>query len=117
MPATGVVMGLTAALNPFILHEAYDPFARRLWRKVQPLRDPTARQKLLVEEHAWIPRTSLCTSSGPFYKMFPMAETPNYEPPPEASVAAVRRRWGSPRKLPSGFVGAKGRLLCSISPS
>jgi N-acyl-D-aspartate/D-glutamate deacylase len=88
---TGVVMGLTATLNPFILHEAYKPLRQApLEEKVRALRDPTFRQKLLAEEHAWDPQNILVHFlMTAYHKMFPMAETPNYEPPPEASVAAL----------------------------
>ncbi|MGB0406893.1 MAG: N-acyl-D-amino-acid deacylase family protein, partial [Pseudomonadales bacterium] len=88
---TGVVMGLTATLNPFILHEAYKPLRQApLEEKVRALRDPTFRQNLLAEEHAWDPQNILVHFlMTAYHKMFPMAETPNYEPPPEASVAAL----------------------------
>jgi N-acyl-D-aspartate/D-glutamate deacylase len=88
---TGVVMGLTATLNPFILHEAYKPLRQApLEEKVRALRDPAFREKLLAEKHAWDPQNILVHFlMTAYHKMFPMAETPNYEPPPEASVAAL----------------------------
>jgi N-acyl-D-aspartate/D-glutamate deacylase len=88
---TGVVMGLTATLNPFILHETYKPLRQApLEEKVRALRDPAFREKLLAEQHAWDPQNILVHFlMTAYHKMFPMAEMPNYEPPPEASVAAL----------------------------
>lgn len=88
---TGVVMGLTATLNPFILHEAYKPLRQApLEEKVRALRDPAFRAKLLAEQHAWDPQNVLVHFlMTAYHKMFPLAEVPNYEPAPEASVAAL----------------------------
>ena len=53
-------MGLTATLNPFILHEAYKPLRQApLEEKVRALRDPAFREKLLAEQHAWDPQNIL----------------------------------------------------------
>ena len=105
--------------SPFILHEAYKPLRQApLEEKVRALRDPTFRQKLLVEEHAWDPQNILVHFlMTAYHKMFPMAETPNYEPPPKPPPwRPWRRRRGSP-ELPSRFVGAEGRQAAApISP-
>jgi N-acyl-D-aspartate/D-glutamate deacylase len=96
---TGVLMGLTATLNPFLMHEAFRPLrAAPLEQKVAALRDPDFVAKLLAEEHDWDPQNQLIHFLlRSFHKMFPLAEdgaAPDYEPSPENSVAARAEREG-----------------------
>ena len=98
---TGLLLGLTSSLNPFILHQTF----REIWhlpheQKVKELRDPAFRARLLAEEPSYPEGeiiTMLCTA---YQKMFPLGETPDYEPAPEASVAAKAEASGkAPREV------------------
>ncbi|MDE2582867.1 MAG: amidohydrolase family protein [Rhodospirillales bacterium] len=83
----GVMLGFELSQNPFMTRPSYQaiahlPFAQR----VAALRDPARRAAILAEaatdpvlEH----RVSL------WEKIFPVSDPPDYEPPPEASVAAM----------------------------
>jgi N-acyl-D-aspartate/D-glutamate deacylase len=93
---TGVIMGLTATLNPFLLHETYRPLRQApLEEKVRALRDPAFREKLLAERMEWDPQHVLVHFlMSSYHKMFPLGDPPDYEPAPEASVAARAAREG-----------------------
>lgn len=93
---TGVIMGLTATLNPFLLHETYRPLRQApLEEKVRALRDPAFREKLLAERMEWDPQHVLVHFlMSSYHKMFPLGDPPDYEPAPETSVAARAAREG-----------------------
>jgi N-acyl-D-aspartate/D-glutamate deacylase len=93
---TGVIMGLTATLNPFLLHETFRPLRQApLEEKVRALRDPAFREKLLAERMEWDPQHVLVHFlMSSYHKMFPLGDPPDYEPAPEASVAARAAREG-----------------------
>jgi N-acyl-D-aspartate/D-glutamate deacylase len=95
---TGVLQGLTATLNPFVLHEAWKPLrAAPLEAKLRALRDPEFVARLLAESDAreWNPQDNLIHFLvRSFHKMFPLGEVPNYEPADEDSVAARAVREG-----------------------
>lgn len=98
---TGVLLGLTSTLNPFILHQTYRQIAHLpLEQQVKELSDPEFRKKLLAEEPVYPEGqiiTMLCTS---FHKMFELGEVPNYEPATEDSAGMVAERDGrSPREV------------------
>lgn len=88
--ATGVLLGLTSTLNPFILHKTYREISHLpLEVQVKELKDPAFRARLLAEEPAY-PQgqiiTMLCTA---YHKMFELGTTPNYEPDPKDSAQSV----------------------------
>jgi N-acyl-D-aspartate/D-glutamate deacylase len=91
--ATGVVMGLGATLNPFLLSPNYRPIAGLdLDAKVAALRDPDLRDRILADE---VPELGLVTEIvTAWHKMFVLADPPDYEPGPEASFAAIAEREG-----------------------
>jgi N-acyl-D-aspartate/D-glutamate deacylase len=93
---TGVIMGLTATLNPFLLHETYRPLRQApLEEKVRALRDPAFREKLLAERMEWDPQHVLVHFlMSSYHKMFALGDPPDYEPAPEDSVAARAAREG-----------------------
>ena len=93
---TGVLQGLTATLNPFLLHDAWRPLRQApLEEKVAALRDPAFVARLLAEEHEWDEQNVLVHFLlRSFHKMFPLGEEPDYEPAPETSVAARAAREG-----------------------
>ncbi|MEQ9520591.1 MAG: amidohydrolase family protein [Parvibaculum sp.] len=88
--ATGVLLGLTSTLNPFILHKTYRQISHLpIDQQVKELKDPAFRARLLAEEPDY-PQgqiiTMLCTS---YHKMFELGDTPNYEPDPAESAKAI----------------------------
>ena len=95
---TGVLQGLTATLNPFVLHEAWKPLRNApLEEKRAALRDPAFVARLLAESDAreWNPQDNLIHFLvRSFHKMFPLGDVPNYEPDEADSVAAVAAREG-----------------------
>ena len=95
---TGVLQGLTATLNPFVLHEIWKPLRTApLEEKVRALRDPEFVARLLAEsdEREWDPQANLIHFLvRSFHKMFPMGGEPNYEPDESDSIAARAAREG-----------------------
>lgn len=101
--ATGVLLGLTATLNPFSFCpsfrdaifdlEAWEAFP--LARRVENLRDSQTRAKILSEvDQAEASNELIQEVVSSFHKMFPMSDPVDYEPPPEASVAGIAEREG-----------------------
>ncbi len=97
--ATGVLMGLTASLNPFLLSATYRDIARLpLDERVERMRDPETRARIIADD---VPELGLVTEIvTSWHKMFPLADPPDYEPAPESSFAAVAAREGrSPQEV------------------
>jgi N-acyl-D-aspartate/D-glutamate deacylase len=93
--ATGVLLGLSASLNPFTLYPAYHEIADRpLEERVEIMREPAFREKLLGSE-PWDSGVPLLEEIlGSYHKLFRLGEPANYEPSPEESVAALAQRSG-----------------------
>ena len=96
---TGVLQGLTATLNPFLLHSAFSEVSHLpLEQKVRKLREKAFRKRLIEEE----PIYSQDTDSGKlitflltsYSKMFDLGNPPNYEPEASQSMASVADREG-----------------------
>lgn len=91
---TSVMVGFESTFHPFCQHRAYQaladlPVAERLAR----LRRPEVRRAILDEEDA--PTSGLVMlMHGMPRKLFPLGDPPDYEPPPERSVAAIAVREG-----------------------
>jgi N-acyl-D-aspartate/D-glutamate deacylase len=99
--ATGLLLGLTSSLNPFVMHQTF----RQIWSaplevQVERLRDPEFRARLLAEKPDYPAGEiieMLCTA---YHKMFPLGDIPNYEPAPEESVKARAEATGKdPREI------------------
>lgn len=101
--ATGVLLGLTATLNPFSFCPSFRdaifdverfealPFEER----VANLRKPEVRDKILSEVDAAEASNDLIGEIvSSFHKMFPMTDPVDYEPAPEDSVAGIAEREG-----------------------
>mgnify|MGYP001819942169 FL=1 len=85
--ATGVLMGLTATLNPFSFHPSFGAIAMEpLEKKVAMLRDPEFRARLLAEEPIDIGVPLITEIITSYHKMFRLGEPANYEPAPEDSL-------------------------------
>ena len=98
---TGVVMGLTASLNPFLLYKTWhEIMPRTLEAQVEALKDPDFRARLLAEKVAFKEGEISTQLFTWFHKMFPLGSPPNYEPAPEDSVEAHAKHEGrDPREV------------------
>ncbi len=90
----GVLLGLEVTLNPFSAHETWKEIAALpLEGKLARMRDADFRARMMNETP---------DSNNPFVKsvlrhfdkMFPLGETPDYEPAPETSIGAQARQRG-----------------------
>jgi N-acyl-D-aspartate/D-glutamate deacylase len=97
---TGLLMGLESTAHPFLLHPAYREVAHLpLEERVQALRDPERRRRLIEEPTEHTNPLAAFVSSA-FHKLFPLGDPPDYEPAPEQSVAALAKREGrDPREV------------------
>lgn len=87
--ATGILMGLTATLNPFRFHPSYMEIAElRLDERVKIMSDSSFRDRLLGEEGVSInPLVDEIVQS--YEKMFKLGEPANYEPDPKDSFQSL----------------------------
>jgi N-acyl-D-aspartate/D-glutamate deacylase len=91
----GVVAGLASTVNPLRCSSTYKslsdlPLAERAARMTEPeIRDAILREHLAFQPSAF----SALLHSG-YDRMYPMAEFPDYEPSPEASLAGIAARSG-----------------------
>ena len=114
----GVLLGVAAALNPFAMRPSYAavealPAAERFAR----LRDPATRRAILADS----PSPEAVRKLPPLWQslttrwdgIFLMGDTPEYEPPPESSVAATAAREGrTPEEVAYDYLaGGADRLL------
>ena len=87
--ATGILMGLTATLNPFRFHPSYMEIAELpLNERVKIMSDSSFRDRLLGEEGVSInPLVDEIVQS--YEKMFKLGEPANYEPDPKDSFQSL----------------------------
>jgi N-acyl-D-amino-acid deacylase len=90
---TSVMVGFQSATHPFSHHKTFQalkglPFAEM----VAKLASPEVRAAMLAEEPA--PGGFVALLRSRLHKLFPLGDPPNYEPAPEASVAAIAARKG-----------------------
>jgi N-acyl-D-aspartate/D-glutamate deacylase len=97
----GVIMGVAGSFNPFSIRPSYLPLdALPAAERVQRMRDPEIRRQLLSEEPSerQLARLSQARQNmvGRWDRMYVMAgATPDYEPTPEKSIAAIAARGNS----------------------
>ena len=93
--ATGVMMGLTASLHPFMLHPSFAAIADKpLKEQLHALRTPDFRARLLKETPNCPPDSLIEFLMTGFHKMFQLGDSPDYEPSPQSSVQAqATSRW------------------------
>jgi N-acyl-D-aspartate/D-glutamate deacylase len=114
----GVIMGVGTALNPFTIRPSYRQLAGlSIAEQFHRLRDPALRRAILAEtpsaeEVAKLPQFRQYITTR-WDKIFVMGDPPDYEPPPEASVAAIAAREGrSPDEVAYDYMtAAAGRFL------
>jgi N-acyl-D-aspartate/D-glutamate deacylase len=88
----GVLLGLQASINPFSRCPSYRAIADLpLPERLVALRQPTRRAAIVAE---W-PDHQLRYGEG-FTRLFALGDPPDYEPGPDASVAAEAARQGRP---------------------
>jgi N-acyl-D-amino-acid deacylase len=91
--STSVLLGLESSAHPFMLHAAYAGLADLpLAERVARLRRPEVRAAILDEQVADAGVASFL--AGAWGHLFPLGDPPDYEPPPDRSVAARSEREG-----------------------
>ena len=91
--ATGILMGLTASLNPFTLYPSFLEISNLpLDQKVELMKNPDFKKKILLEKPVSIGNPLLDEIITSFNKMFRLGEPANYEPDPELSVLSESKR-------------------------
>jgi N-acyl-D-aspartate/D-glutamate deacylase len=111
--ATGVLLGLTATLNPFSFHPSYRRLhLMELDDRVAEMRKPEVRAALLAEESA-ITEGLVGEIIGSWHKMYRLGEPANYEPAPEESFAGLAEARGcSPQEVAyDALIENNGRAL------
>ena len=91
--ATGILMGLTASLNPFILYPSFFEIAGLpLDQKVDIMRDLEFKKKVLLEKPVSIGNPLVDEIITSFNKMFRLGEPANYEPHPDSSILSESKK-------------------------
>jgi N-acyl-D-aspartate/D-glutamate deacylase len=90
--AIGLVLGLQATLHPFMTKPSYLAIADLpLAERVRRMRDPELRARILAEPFDALPGripAFIVDVLARLERVFALGDPPEYEPPPEASVAA-----------------------------
>jgi N-acyl-D-aspartate/D-glutamate deacylase len=85
----GVLFGVDTTVDPFILNPVWGPYrSGDTAARLAALTDPDVRRRLV--EAAGEPSHRF----GGYERFYPLGDPPDYEPPPEASVAAIAERQG-----------------------
>jgi N-acyl-D-aspartate/D-glutamate deacylase len=93
--AIGMIHGLECSLHPFFMTPAYLSVADEpLDVRVQRLRDPQLRARILQEAAVKPGNRRLDSITQDLHKLFPIGATANYEPDPQTSVAAQAQKLG-----------------------
>ncbi|MCB4823885.1 N-acyl-D-amino-acid deacylase family protein [Roseicella aerolata] len=115
----GLILGLTTSLNPFALREGFSELSRLPpAEQLARLRDPAVRAAILAQEASprlmeILPPLSRQIASR-WDRMYILGDNPNYEPPPERSIAAMAAKAGqSPAEFCYDYLvgGDGGRML------
>jgi N-acyl-D-aspartate/D-glutamate deacylase len=90
--ATGILLGLEISQNPFLGHPSFAAIANLPFeQKIAALRDPSLRQRLLSERCV---DPALERRVARWDRIFPLTDSPDYEPSREGSIAAQAAREG-----------------------
>lgn len=90
--ATGILLGFEISQNPFLGRPSFAQVADLPFeQKIAALRDPSLRARLLAE-HCDDP--VLARRVSRWDRIFPLTDTPDYEPAPESSIAAQAQQQG-----------------------
>ena len=115
----GVVLGFDLSVNPFSLCPSWQPLAELPFEaRIAALRDPEVRARLLSEAPV-DPVIPLSRMGRAFERMYPLNDPPNYEPPPETSIAAQARARGvTPEEVAYDLLlekDGRGLLLAALA--
>jgi N-acyl-D-aspartate/D-glutamate deacylase len=89
---TGIMLGFEISQNPFLGRPSFDAINHLPFdEKMKVLRDPAFRAKLIAEANN---NPALQKRCATWERIFPLGDKPDYEPGPEASVAARAAREG-----------------------
>lgn len=84
----GILMGLTTTICPFMTHKAYKEIANLpVPERIEAMRDPARRAAILRGEPN--PRFVMQQKMDAGRKVWLLGDTPDYEPAPETSMAAM----------------------------
>jgi N-acyl-D-aspartate/D-glutamate deacylase len=95
----GLILGLTTSLNPFALRPSYAALANLSpAEQLARLRDPVVRATILAEDASAelmevLPPLSRQIATR-WDRMYLLGDPPDYEPPPERSIAAMAAKAG-----------------------
>ena len=96
--AVGLILGLQATLHPFMAKPSYAAIAHLpLPERVARMRDPQLRARILAEAVDAMPGHIpglMIKVLAQLDRVYALGDPPDYEPPPEASVAARAARLG-----------------------
>jgi N-acyl-D-aspartate/D-glutamate deacylase len=94
----GILAGHQTVANPLLNRPAYLEIAELpLAERVARLRDPEVRRRILGPERLDTPGFgAMLDSEAMLAKTFPLGDPPDYEPAPEASIAAIAASEGRP---------------------
>ena len=96
--AIGLVLGLQATLHPFMTKPSYVAIAQLpLAERVARMHDPALRARILAEPFDALPGRIpdfIVNVLARLDRVFALGDPPDYEPPPEASIAARAARLG-----------------------
>jgi N-acyl-D-amino-acid deacylase len=113
---TSLLVGWQTQTHPFRPRPSYRAIAHLpLEARVERLRDPQVRAAILAERNPDNPLADV-VSAG-LDRIFPMGEPPDYEPPPERSVAALAAAEGRPGEevLYDLMMGRDGKELLLLT--
>ena len=115
----GLILGLTTSLNPFALREGFAALADLSpAEQLARLRDPAVKREILAQEASprlveVLPPLSRQIATR-WDRMYVLGDPPNYEPPPERSIAAMAKVAGqTPEEFCYDYLtgGDGGRML------
>ncbi|XOV88822.1 MAG: amidohydrolase family protein [Pseudomonadota bacterium] len=91
-----LLLGWESSLHPFVMHKTYRAIAHLpVAERIMQLQQPETKAALLAEQinADALPYTVRQVVSN-FGKIFPLLDPPDYEPPPERSIAGIARQTG-----------------------
>ena len=96
-----ILMGFDGTVHPFMFHQAYAPLAALpRQERLAKLRDPAVRAAILAEK-VTVPPTGTDSTQAileaivhGFDHFYALGSPPDYEPPPQRSIASIARREG-----------------------
>lgn len=93
--ATGVLLGLTASLNPLMTYPAYRDIQQLpLDERVAIMKDPEFKAKLLSQTPVEFPVPLVMEILTSYHKMFRLGEPANYEPDPNDAFGPLAEKEG-----------------------